>query len=104
MNPGLFSKKQKPLPPSYSWNGVKWVTYYLIKAHPHPPLLYGVGDANTDHYCWQRPEDMTTSRNAYRIDQNNPGSDFARETAATMATAPSCSAATILLTPESSLI
>ncbi|MFS7942012.1 putative cellulase [Helianthus anomalus] len=61
-------------------------------------------DANTDHYCWQRPEDMTTSRNAYRIDQNNLGSDFARETAATMATAPSCSAATILLTPESSLL
>ncbi|KVH91792.1 Carbohydrate binding domain CBM49 [Cynara cardunculus var. scolymus] len=46
-----------------------------------------VGDGNTDHYCWQRPEDMTTSRNAYRIDQNNPGSDLAGETAAAMAAA-----------------
>lgn len=30
---------------------------------------------------------MTTSRNAYRIDQNNPGSDLAGETAAAMAAA-----------------
>ena len=46
-----------------------------------------MGDGNTDHYCWQRPEDMTTSRYAYRIDQNNPGSDLAGETAAAMAAA-----------------
>lgn len=30
---------------------------------------------------------MTTSRNAYRIDKNNPGSDLAGETAAAMAAA-----------------
>ncbi|KAA8520941.1 hypothetical protein F0562_011614 [Nyssa sinensis] len=46
-----------------------------------------VGDGNTDHYCWQRPEDMTTSRQAYRIDPSNPGSDLAGETAAAMAAA-----------------
>lgn len=46
-----------------------------------------VGDGDTDHYCWQRPEDMTTSRRAYRIDANNPGSDLAGETAAAMAAA-----------------
>jgi len=46
-----------------------------------------VGDGNTDHYCWQRPEDMTTSRSAYRVDVNNPGSDLAGETAAAMAAA-----------------
>ncbi|KAK4755487.1 hypothetical protein SAY87_009244 [Trapa incisa] len=64
-------------------------TYYFIKAHTHPkvlwvqvltfllvfPLTYlrsptqklysgetrndQVGDGDTDHYCWQRPEDMT---------------------------------------------
>jgi Glycosyl hydrolase family 9 len=46
-----------------------------------------VGDGDTDHYCWQRPEDMTTSRQAYKIDKNNPGSDLAGETAAAMAAA-----------------
>lgn len=67
---------------------VKWGTDYLIKAHPEANVLYGeVGDGNTDHYCWQRPEDMTTSRAAYRIDVNNPGSDLAGETAAAMASA-----------------
>ncbi|KAL8266700.1 hypothetical protein R6Q59_004044 [Mikania micrantha] len=70
----------------HAMDAVKWGTDYLIKAHPHPYVLYGeVGDGNTDHYCWQRPEDMTTSRNAYIIDQNNPGSGPAGETAAAMA-------------------
>lgn len=46
-----------------------------------------MGDGNTDHYCWQRPEDMTTSRAAYRIDPSRPGSDLAGETAAAMAAA-----------------
>jgi hypothetical protein len=41
-----------------------------------------VGDGDTDHYCWQRPEDMTTPRQAYRVDKDNPGSDLAGETAA----------------------
>ncbi|XP_071733770.1 endoglucanase 6-like isoform X2 [Rutidosis leptorrhynchoides] len=73
---------------SHAMEAVKWGTDYLIKAHPQPHVLYGeVGDGNTDHYCWQRPEDMTTSRYAYRIDQNNPGSDLAGETAAAMAAA-----------------
>lgn len=69
-------------------DAVKWGTDYLIKAHPQPNVLYGeVGDGNTDHYCWQRPEDMTTSRAAYRIDPSRPGSDLAGETAAAMAAA-----------------
>ena len=46
-----------------------------------------MGDGDTDHYCWQRPEDMTTSRQAYKVDENNPGSDLAGETAAAMAAA-----------------
>jgi hypothetical protein len=46
-----------------------------------------VGDGDTDHYCWQRPEDMTTSRQAYRIDKDNPGSNLAGETAAALAAA-----------------
>ncbi|KAF3779728.1 Endoglucanase 19 [Nymphaea thermarum] len=72
----------------HAMDAIKWGTDYFIKAHPEPYVLYGeVGDGNTDHYCWQRPEDMTTSRYAYRIDTNNPGSDLAGETAAAMASA-----------------
>ncbi|GAV65778.1 Glyco_hydro_9 domain-containing protein/CBM49 domain-containing protein [Cephalotus follicularis] len=73
---------------SHAMEAVKWGTDYLIKAHPEPYVLYGeVGDGNTDHYCWQRPEDMTTDRQAYKIDPSNPGSDLAGETAAAMAAA-----------------
>lgn len=46
-----------------------------------------VGDGDSDHYCWQRPEDMTTSRTAYKLDENHPGSDLAGETAAALASA-----------------
>ncbi|KAK4798082.1 hypothetical protein SAY86_030408 [Trapa natans] len=95
-------------------------TYYFIKAHTHPnvlwvqvltfllvfPLTYlrsptqklyagetrndQVGDGDTDHYCWQRPEDMTTSttsKRVYKVDTENPGTEVAAETAAAMATA-----------------
>ncbi|XP_074317578.1 endoglucanase 6-like [Silene latifolia] len=73
---------------AHSLEAIKWGTDYLIKAHPEPNVLYGeVGDGNTDHYCWQRPEDMTTDRTAYRIDPSRPGSDLAGETAAAMAAA-----------------
>eukprot|EP00249_Psilotum_nudum_P027429 c35080_g1_i1 orf=645-2567(+) len=72
----------------YALGTIKWGTDYLIRAHQEPDVLWGeVGDGNTDHYCWQRPEDMTTSRYAYKIDSNNPGSDLAGETAAAMAAA-----------------
>uniref|UniRef100_A0A7N0U7G4 Endoglucanase n=1 Tax=Kalanchoe fedtschenkoi TaxID=63787 RepID=A0A7N0U7G4_KALFE len=65
---------------------IRWGTDYLIKAHPEPNVLYGqVGDGNADHECWQRPEDMTTPRPAYKIDAQNPGSDLAGETAAAFA-------------------
>lgn len=72
----------------HSMEAIKWGSDYLLKAHTEPDVLYGeVGDGNTDHNCWQRPEDMTTPRQAYRIDANNPGSDLAGETAAAMAAA-----------------
>ncbi|KAF8380073.1 hypothetical protein HHK36_027543 [Tetracentron sinense] len=72
----------------HAMDAVKWGTDYLLKANPEPNVLYGeVGDGNTDHYCWQRPEDMTTDRRAYKIDPSNPGSDLAGETAAAMAAA-----------------
>ncbi|OVA05730.1 Glycoside hydrolase [Macleaya cordata] len=72
----------------HAMQAVKWGTDYFIKAHPQPNVFYGeVGDGITDHYCWQRPEDMTTDRRAYKIDKNHPGSDLAGETAAAMAAA-----------------
>ncbi|KAM6586101.1 hypothetical protein CsatB_013103 [Cannabis sativa] len=67
---------------------IKWGTDYLIKAHPTADILYGeVGQSDSDHQCWQRPEDMTTLRTTYRIDDQNPGSDLAAETAAAFASA-----------------
>ncbi|KAF5749878.1 putative endo-1 4-beta-glucanase [Tripterygium wilfordii] len=60
---------------------IRWGTDYFIKAHPSP----NVGDGDSDHYCWERAEDMTTPRNAYKLDQYHPGSDLAGETAAALA-------------------
>lgn len=50
-------------------------------------MLLQVGDANKDHACWERPEDMDTSRSVFKIDRNNPGSEVAAETAAALAAA-----------------
>lgn len=46
-----------------------------------------VGDGVSDHYCWERAEDMTTPRTAYKLDAEHPGSDLAGETAAALAAA-----------------
>lgn len=73
---------------AHALEAIKWGTDYFVKAHTSPNVLWAeVGDGDTDHYCWQRPEDMTTSRQAYRVDESNPGSDLAGETAAAMAAA-----------------
>jgi endoglucanase len=73
---------------SNALDAIKWGTDYLIKAHPKPDVLYGeVGDGDSDHECWMRPEDMTTPRTAYKIDDQHPGSDLAAETAAAFAAA-----------------
>ncbi|GMH11922.1 hypothetical protein Nepgr_013763 [Nepenthes gracilis] len=67
---------------------IRWGTDYFLKAHTQPNLLWAqVGDGASDHYCWERAEDMTTPRTAYKLDSNNPGSDLAGETAASLAAA-----------------
>ncbi|XP_062090042.1 endoglucanase 5 [Humulus lupulus] len=72
----------------HSLRAIRWATDYFIKAHPNPNVLWAqVGDGESDHYCWQRAEDMTTSRTAYKLDENHPGSDLAGETAAALAAA-----------------
>lgn len=50
-------------------------------------LALQVADPNQDHHCWERPEDMDTPRNAYKVTIQNPGSDVAAETAAALAAA-----------------
>ncbi|VVA14567.1 PREDICTED: endoglucanase [Prunus dulcis] len=67
---------------------VKWGTDYLLKATAVPDVVFvQVGDPYSDHNCWERPEDMDTSRAVYKIDKNHPGSDVAGETAAALAAA-----------------
>ncbi|KAK4489993.1 hypothetical protein RD792_000647 [Penstemon davidsonii] len=68
---------------------IRWATDYLLKcARATPGRLYvGVGDPNSDHKCWERPEDMDTPRTVYSVSPNNPGSDVAGETAAALAAA-----------------
>ncbi|KAH7566284.1 hypothetical protein ACOSP7_022703 [Xanthoceras sorbifolium] len=69
-------------------DSLKWVTDYLINAHPHPNVLYvQVGDPELDHNCWERPETMTEKRPLAQINTSFPGTDVAAETAAAMASA-----------------
>ncbi|OAY37446.1 endoglucanase 5 [Manihot esculenta] len=65
---------------------IRWGTDYFMKAHTQPNVLWAqVGDGDSDHYCWERAEDMTTPRTAYKLDEYHPGSDLAGETAAALA-------------------
>ncbi|KAK4797020.1 hypothetical protein SAY86_029346 [Trapa natans] len=68
---------------------VRWSADYLLKAATETPgtLYVQVGDPNMDHKCWERPEDMDTPRNVYKVSAENPGSDVAAETAAALAAA-----------------
>ncbi|OAY77331.1 Endoglucanase 3 [Ananas comosus] len=67
---------------------IRWGTDYLLKATAHPDTIYvQVGDANKDHACWERPEDMDTPRTVFKIDSSSPGTEVAAETAAALASA-----------------
>jgi hypothetical protein len=58
---------------------VKWATDYMLKAHTAPTELYGqVGLGDLDHDYWGRPEDMTMSRPAFKINTANPGKPASR--------------------------
>ncbi|CAI5976053.1 unnamed protein product [Closterium sp. NIES-64] len=72
----------------HALDAIRWGTDFFISAHPQPNVLYAqVGDGPSDHRCWQRPEDMTTPRMAFRLDANNPGTEVAAEAAAALAAA-----------------
>ncbi|KAL1190247.1 Endoglucanase 23 [Cardamine amara subsp. amara] len=68
---------------------LKWATDYLLKTVSQLPnrIFVQVGEAQADHHCWERPEDMDTPRTAYAIDAPNPASDLAGEIAAALASA-----------------
>ncbi|AAF87112.1 F10A5.13 [Arabidopsis thaliana] len=69
-------------------DSLRWITDYLIKAHPSDNVLYiQVGDPKVDHPCWERPEDMKEKRPLTKIDVDTPGTEVAAETAAAMASA-----------------
>ncbi|XP_010251913.1 PREDICTED: endoglucanase 1-like isoform X2 [Nelumbo nucifera] len=48
---------------------IRWGTDYLLKASTATPdtLYVQVADPNMDHRCWERPEDMDTPRNVYKV-------------------------------------
>lgn len=69
-------------------DSLKWITDYLINAHPSGNVLYiQVGDPELDHKCWERPEVMTERRPLTQVNTSYPGTDVAAETAAAMASA-----------------
>ncbi|KVI06694.1 Glycoside hydrolase, family 9 [Cynara cardunculus var. scolymus] len=91
LSDGSLAHNSKPLGPQLEnvRVAIRWGADYLIKcATATPGVLYvGVGDPNTDHKCWERPEDMDTARTVYSVSRNKPGSDVAGETAAALAAA-----------------
>ncbi|GFP85935.1 endoglucanase 24 [Phtheirospermum japonicum] len=67
---------------------IRWATDYLLKTVSQPNRIFvQVGDPIVDHNCWERPEDMDTTRTVYTVDAPNPASDVAGETAAALAAA-----------------
>uniref|UniRef100_A0A0D3G2U0 Endoglucanase n=1 Tax=Oryza barthii TaxID=65489 RepID=A0A0D3G2U0_9ORYZ len=85
----------------HALDAVRWGADYLARAHASAgggggggeALYVQVGDGDSDHSCWERPEDMDTPRTAYMVTASSPGSDVAAETAAALA------AAAVALTP-----
>ncbi|KAG6484198.1 hypothetical protein ZIOFF_060993 [Zingiber officinale] len=68
---------------------LRWNTDFLLKATAHlPNTVYAmVGNPNSDHICWERPEDMETPRPVYAVNTAHPGSEVAGEIAAALAAA-----------------
>ncbi|KAI9081553.1 hypothetical protein K1719_036439 [Acacia pycnantha] len=71
---------------NYAMDAIRWGTDYLMKATSIPGIVFAVvGDPNSDHYCWERPEDMDTSRRAFAVSDKFPGSEVSAEIAAALA-------------------
>nr|GLL21066.1 endoglucanase 17-like [Ipomoea trifida] len=69
-------------------DAIRWSTDYLLKATAKPNLVFvQVGQAQADHNCWERPEDMDTPRTAFAVTDKSPGSEVSAEIAAALAAA-----------------
>lgn len=77
-------------------DAVKWGTDYFLKAHETSNgktsrlwVQVGEGGGANDHGYWGSPESVeaNTTRNAFAIDPNNPGSDVAASTSSALAAA-----------------
>ncbi|KAL1324809.1 hypothetical protein HN51_034953 [Arachis hypogaea] len=70
----------------HALEAIRWGTEYLMKATSVPGyVVVQVGDPYSDHNCWQRPEDMDTSRTFYAVSKECPGSEVSAEIAAALA-------------------
>ncbi|KAL5563118.1 hypothetical protein UlMin_032865 [Ulmus minor] len=84
-----FGELMPPNEVKNSLVAIRWATDYLLKTVSQLPnrIFVQVGDPNIDHSCWERPEDMDTTRTVYAVDAPNTASDVAGETAAALAAA-----------------
>lgn len=70
----------------FALDAIRWGTDYLLKSTNVPDSVVGVvGDPNSDHSCWGRPEDMDTPRTSYVVTKEKPGSEVSAEIAAALA-------------------
>ncbi|KAL2558381.1 Endoglucanase 8 [Forsythia ovata] len=72
----------------HALEAIRGSTDYFLKAAAIPGVVFAqVGDADADHNCWQRPEDMDTPRTAFAVSEKAPGSEVSAEIAAALAAA-----------------
>jgi hypothetical protein len=70
---------------------IRWATDFFIASHPSANVLVAqVGNGDTDHAYWGRPEQLEQSssgmpRPTYKLDSSKPGSDLAGAIAAALA-------------------
>ncbi|WCJ36498.1 glycosyl hydrolase 9B1 [Euphorbia peplus] len=71
---------------NHAADAIRWGTDYLLKSTSIPgSVVAQIGEPYNDHNCWERPEDMDTSRTTYVVNQTHPGSEVSAETAAALA-------------------
>ncbi|KFK30485.1 hypothetical protein AALP_AA7G267500 [Arabis alpina] len=65
-----FDSYMSPDDLGHSLVALKWGTDYLLKTVSQLPnrIFVQVGEAQADHECWERPEDMDTPRTAFALD------------------------------------
>lgn len=72
----------------HAMEAIRWSTDYFLKVTNIPNVVYAqVGNAEADHNCWERPEDMDTPRTAFAVTAQAPGSEVSAEIAAALAAA-----------------